>query len=403
MSSDPAAIEDQLRAATEAFRRSDAAQGLTLIHAVTEACGDRKDVYLRAAKTLLTARQAIEALLLLEQALTKFPSSGVLLDCFRQASEYAKGSVKVRKALSQIVTRLTGDDVLSRVGRVLLGQGQLEIALTALQRAQAINAERPDNLAALGLCLFQMNHKAEAIEALAQALKLDPDNPDIRHMYDSFSGADVSAAPLAYIERLFDAYAEKFDADLLGRLEYRTPQDVLTILKTLRPETGAFSSFLDVGCGTGLIAGALKTHYRIAHAVGVDLSRNMLDVAAPKNLYEELLCGDAIKILYDLGTMFDLIAAIEVPIYLGDLWGLTAAVADRLAPGGLYVYSIETMPTGTYKLLPSQRFAHTVRYVENIAASFGLIPLSGMETVIRLDAGKPLPGYVGVLIKATES
>jgi predicted TPR repeat methyltransferase len=134
--------------------------------------------------------------------------------------------------------------------------------------------------------------------------------------------------------------------------------------------------------------------------VGVDISQKMLDIAASKNLYQELIRGDAVEALYDLDESFDLIAAIEVPIYLGDLWGLTAAVAERLEPGGLYIYSVETMETGTFKLLPTQRFAHNIRHVESMAAAIGLTPLTGHRTNIRLEGNVPVAGYIGVLVKS---
>ena len=79
---------------------------------------------------------------------------------------------------------------------------------------------------------------------------------------------------------------------------------------------------------------------------------------------------------------------------------MTGAVAACLKPGGLYVYSIETLSTGTYRLLPTQRFAHSIKYVENIAASFGLTPVAGLDTVIRVEMGVAVQGYVGVLIKS---
>jgi predicted TPR repeat methyltransferase len=392
--------EDQLRAAAEVLRRGDAAQGFSIIQAAVTASGGRKDVYIHATRILVDVGHIVGALSLLEQALPKFSSSGALLDCFEKAVARANGDPKARAMVSDIVAKLPADaEQLANVGRALLGHGELKTALTALERSRELEGDNPRTLAALGACLFRLDRREDAVSALKQALALAPDNAEIRHMHASFSGADVTAAPLAYVENLFDAYADWFDKDLVGKLKYQTPQDTLTILKTVRPDAGAFNSFLDIGCGTGLVAEALKSHYRISHSVGVDLSRKMIDVAAAKNVYQELLCGDAIELLRGMDGTFDLVAAVEIAVYLGDLRALTDVVADRLRPGGLYVYSIETMQGETYKLQPTQRFAHSVAYVIEVAASRGLKLLAGTETMLRLDAGKPLPGYVGILVK----
>ena len=62
----------------------------------------------------------------------------------------------------------------------------------------------------------------------------------------------AAAAP-AYVARLFDQYAPRFDAHLVGSLGYRGPallyEAVATFERTNRPMH--FARALDLGCGTG--------------------------------------------------------------------------------------------------------------------------------------------------------
>lgn len=398
------AAEDQFQIASIALHRGDIALGLDVLRAAVEANSNREEAMLRATDILMHFGQADVAMTMLESALSEFPTNVAILDKIVAASAGALTDPKIGAATSQLVARMPDDaTLLGRLGQRLLMQGNLKDAMTALRRACSLNCNESETYVAYALACFHTNNKPEAITLLEKALELNPNNPDAEHMLASFSGANISSASLSYVENLFDRFADKFDTYLVEKLKYRTPQDVVDLLRTIRPDVDAFRNFLDVGCGTGLIAAALKSHYSIPQCVGVDISQRMLNVAESKGLYQKLMCGNAMDALYEIDTAFDLVAAIEVPIYLGDLWGLTAAVAERLSPGGLYVYSIETMEGGTYKLLPTQRFAHSIWYVENIAASFGLKPLTGLATTIRLETDNPVPGYVGVLVKSEAS
>jgi len=50
--------------------------------------------------------------------------------------------------------------------------------------------------------------------------------------------------------------------------------------------------WLDVGCGTGLMGEILKTHLKDSFAIGIDLSKEFLSIAAQKNIYDKLICCD---------------------------------------------------------------------------------------------------------------
>lgn len=105
--------------------------------------------------------------------------------------------------------------------------------------------------------------------------------------------------------------------------------------RTLRPLIG--KSALDVGCGAGLMCEPLV---RLGASVtGVDAAPENVVVAkehaAAQGLGIEYLCSD----VADLKGQFDLVTSMEVIEHVSDPSVFIAALAARLAPGGLLILS----------------------------------------------------------------
>ena len=97
-------------------------------------------------------------------------------------------------------------------------------------------------------------------------------------------------------ESIYDDWAEKYDDDLIADFGYISPSIAAEALSELNATPDL--SILDYGCGTGLVGMKLKEHgYR--SIIGMDVSRGMLDKAAEKQCYKELIQAD-------LTTQFEL-------------------------------------------------------------------------------------------------
>ncbi|RWF80634.1 MAG: SAM-dependent methyltransferase, partial [Mesorhizobium sp.] len=69
--------------------------------------------------------------------------------------------------------------------------------------------------------------------------------------------APVAAAPpSAFVETLFDHYADNFEQSLVGKLGYRMPEFLDRAIRAASP--GRFRLALDLGCGTGLMGERLR-------------------------------------------------------------------------------------------------------------------------------------------------
>jgi predicted TPR repeat methyltransferase len=203
--------------------------------------------------------------------------------------------------------------------------------------------------------------------------------------------------PQAYVARLFDDYAPRFDAHLTSSLAYRAPALIADALDSAAPGR-RFAHALDIGCGTGLMGQAVRG--RVDHLTGVDLSPGMIAKARERGLYDALEVGDATAFLNrQPQSAFDLILAADSLVYMGDLEPVFAATAMALNSGGLIAFSLESWESDGFRLGASMRFAHGRAYVERTAAAVGLRPIRVEDASTRREAGREAPGLVCVFAR----
>ncbi len=84
-------------------------------------------------------------------------------------------------------------------------------------------------------------------------------------------------------------WAEDYDRQMLVELQYVSPTEIARLLTQHLSDTG--SEVLDIGCGTGLTSRYLADA-GYTQLDGLDLSPDMVRVAAERGIYRELLVGD---------------------------------------------------------------------------------------------------------------
>ena len=102
---------------------------------------------------------------------------------------------------------------------------------------------------------------------------------------DEAYNLDDEASMMAFYRK----WAEDYDRQMLDELQYVSPTEIAKLLSHYLPER--HSCILDVGCGTGLTS----TYLAVAGYEcldGIDLSSDMVRVAAGRGIYRELLVGD---------------------------------------------------------------------------------------------------------------
>jgi predicted TPR repeat methyltransferase len=264
--------------------------------------------------------------------------------------------------------------------------------------------ERAPNWAAAWFALGEAREKLGDLDAAAQAFRMslvaDPDDAQGARARLALIGRGeaLDLLPPAYVARLFDDYAWRFDKHLIKNLGYRAPALIADALSAVAPGRG-FASALDLGCGTGLMGAPLRE--RVGRLAGVDLSAAMIAKARERGLYDRLTVGDAAAMLgREPPGSFDLIVAADALVYIGQLAPLFAAVGLALIADGLFAFSVETCEGDGFKLEPTMRFAHSRSYIEATAREAGLRPLLIQPASTRREAGADAPGLICVFEKA---
>jgi predicted TPR repeat methyltransferase len=263
--------------------------------------------------------------------------------------------------------------------------------------------ERAPEWAAAWFALGEAQEKLGDLDAAARAFReaLVADPADAQGAMARLAligqGDAPRALPQAYVARLFDDYAPRFDKHLTDNLGYRAPALIAEALTAVAPGR-RFASVLDLGCGTGLMGEALRG--RADRLAGVDLSAAMIAKARERGLYDRLVIGDAVAMLgREPSGVFDLIVAADALVYTGDLAPLFAAVPTALTADRLFAFSVETCEGDGFKLEPAMRFAHSRSYVETKAREVGLRPLLVQSASTRREAGADAPGLICVFGK----
>ena len=233
-----------------------------------------------------------------------------------------------------------------------------------------------------------------AAQAWSMALTLEPTDRLGAALKLQLIGKAPSATapPSAFVEMLFDHYAESFEESLVDKLGYRLPEFLDLAVRRARP--GRFRLVLDLGCGTGLMGQRLRP---IADRLeGYDISAAMLKQARAKGVYDLVAKADLQDFSY-ARPKADLVVAADVFIYVGALDRVISRIAGLLAGDGLFAFSVETLVgEGGFALQPSRRYAHSHAYVGQVLAANGFSVLSMDPTVIRLDRSQPVEGLAVV-------
>ena len=279
-------------------------------------------------------------------------------------------------------------DRRAEYAEALAGDGDIEAAIEVLSGAMDLVPQWAAGWFRLGELLERAGKIEAAANAWERAIAADPSDrlgAGLKRDLLRASGLRESM-PAAFVETLFDQYAGKFDASLVGKLKYRGPQYLLEALQA--NGLARAGRALDLGCGTGLMGEALRPHCEWLG--GYDISAGMLAQASRKGVYDLLEKRDISRLQLGEGR-FDLIVAADVFIYLGALERIVGWCAGSLNSGGVLAFTVEAGGKPV-ELRESRRFAHSPQYVEGLLTDAGFAGVSLTQCVLRQDRGQDVAG-----------
>ncbi|PPR10814.1 MAG: Ubiquinone biosynthesis O-methyltransferase [Alphaproteobacteria bacterium MarineAlpha11_Bin1] len=300
---------------------------------------------------------------------------------------------ETRKAVIEIET-----EGAYSVAKMAQTQGRFDVAIRCYKKILNIAPEHGDAVWGLAEAYYGNKNLDEALHWYRRYAEIYPKDPESEHMVAALGeGPKPLRASDAYVRETFDHFAEDFDQQLLEDLEYKAPELIYGLFKRLPLATSDDLHILDAGCGTGLSGIDFKSHSAIL--TGIDLSPEMLKYAKDRNIYDELLESEVANFMRDHPNNFDIIIAVDVFCYIGDLSETLKAAEISLTPGGYLIFSVEAQSKRGYSLTGSGRYAHKPAYVRKTAYSAGLQEKLSLFDTLRTEYGASVNGYLTALQK----
>ena len=281
-------------------------------------------------------------------------------------------------------------------GNLLVNRRNPE-GLKYLERAGQLKPDRENLQSQIGRAYLVFGKKSEAIASLRIALKQDPENMEAKYYLSIAEGRlPDKKSRTEYVKEVFDGYAPRFEDHLVKALEYKIPMVAREIIERIYGNDISFENMADLGCGTGLSGIAFRGCAK--NIVGIDLSREMLDIASDKGVYDILLQGDIIEVLDGLDKEFDFFLAADVIIYFQELDDLFAAIRKKAAPGALFVFSTERHEGNSFAVSDKTgRTAHSVNYIHSLTENFNFRIVEETRLPIRKENDIWIEGELYIL------
>ncbi len=312
----------------------------------------------------------------------------------KQDQQYPEAQAAYQRALQ---LQPQDSDVLFNLANCCREAGEPEQA--ALYYEQLLALE-PENVSGLNnfAYLCHLQHEYVQAEALyRRLLKLCSDHPGALHMLAALNGTAEVTPANEYVRDLFDQYSDSFEKSLVQKLEYHVPELLFKLLQECdsTEKKSGYTNCVDLGCGTGLAGVLFKP--LCSQLTGVDLSGNMVAVAAEKQVYDRLATDDVVRFMQNEQQQADLFIAADLLTYMADLEPLFLAVAQKSSPGGLFIFSTEHGKDQNWQVRPTGRFAHHPDYIGDIAQKSGWRIVCSEKANLRKEGDAWVVGDIFIL------
>lgn len=235
----------------------------------------------------------------------------------------------------------------------------------------------------------------KAIFYFEKVLLLNPGHAAAAHMLASLQGQASQSSPESYVKDVFDNYSDHYEKSLVDELQYAVPIQLRELFNSLADVPEMFSSGIDLGCGTGLSGQSFADI--VNEFDGIDLSENMLKIAADKNVYNSLFTGNIIEYLRSTKKEYDFYIAADVFNYIGNLQEVFTLACKRAMTNGRFCFSTETTTGDSFVLQSTGRFAHSPGYVLRTAEEAGWSIELQQQANLRLERGTWIKGALWIL------
>jgi predicted TPR repeat methyltransferase len=312
----------------------------------------------------------------------------ILATTLHKEGRYAEALRIYRQA---ILTNPDDADLSYNLGNLLRTIGQNEKAIGFYEHAHRLNPSDPDILVNLAP-LYRSNQKLDkARQCYEKILQIDPENTTAHYFLTALAGGTPARAPAAYVIELFDQYAPTYDHHMNQVLKYRAPEALRSLLASYGPTQARRFLTCDLGCGTGRSMAAF--HKLVTAVDGYDLSPVMLERAAEKNIYRQLIVGDCIETLSASPCSYELFVAADLMPYIGELDSLFTVIRQKAKSPAFLLFSTEFQEAGDSPcLLVTGRYQHSLAYIQSRLKAHDMRLCAFQVEALRMQAQQPIQG-----------
>jgi len=315
-----------------------------------------------------------------------------LANVLRRRDQWSDSEAECRRAL-ELAPEFP--DAWHNLSLALMGQDRIEEAVNAANRAVVLLPPHRRQRDSYTRALVHAGELEQAIKMYREWLAHEPDNAFVRHKLAACGGEPApERASDAYVELVFDGFAERFDAKLAS-LHYRAPELVTDALRQVLPPPARQFEIADIGCGTGLCGPLVAGWAR--RLCGCDLSRAMLELAERRAVYDTLDKAELVGFLRGHLDTFDVVVSADTLCYFGALESVADAAARAMRVAGHFVFTVEALnddDAAPYRLLVHGRYAHRRDYLRTVLDDVGLGRQRIDSAVLRFEGGLPVRGWV---------
>jgi predicted TPR repeat methyltransferase len=315
---------------------------------------------------------------------------GRVIDVAHRAQSYELAAQWLERAAAIAPTNLNIRRLLARDLNLTGRHEQAVAAYDVLLEALPADAE---SLLGRAQTLMAMGQKERASRDTARLLAQDPASEEYLFWNDLAQDRMPARQPAEMVREVYDRMADLYDQRVVAGLKYKLPREVALQVKGLYPDNKV--NVLDLGCGTGLLGACLG---RVDGAmIGVELSPKMIEQAARHGVYDRFHSVDLLDALRETpASLYDVIAALDVFIYVGDISALVPDAFRVLRAGGHFIFSCETAEEGEANIVlrPTFRYAHKASHIDQLCRAAGFDHVTIEPMTLRYESTQPVQGFL---------
>ncbi len=276
--------------------------------------------------------------------------------------------------------------------------GQLEQAVQSYDKALENAPNLTNALNEKGILLAKLGREEEAVACFEKILESDPN--DERHgvrlqLARLGRGEMPNQTPESYMKHFYRSRSQDW-AHIRTDGFYRGHELVKEAISSVVKTEGGIN-VLDLGCGSGSLAGFLGDYAN--RLDGVDLSPDMLRIAAETKAYDTLAEQDLVQYLKEVPHSYGLIVAAAVLIHFSDLETVFSLVRERLDASGKFVFSVFKAEDGEDGINEFNMYTHSNSYIQQLAERLGFHIGYQNEEVHESVGATAVMGAVYLLVK----